>query len=75
MCWNAWPKENGPVRKCDFVAVGMSVAVSYVQAIPCVAHSVLPQLEDHDVKLSSSLASCLPSMPPVSGQKDKRLNL
>jgi hypothetical protein len=55
-CVNAWPKGNGTARRCGLVrgsdTTGVGFEISYVQASPSVAHSLLLP-SDQDVELSA----------------------
>ena len=79
ICLNAWPIGSGTIRRCGFIGgvwpswrLGIMVEggfeVSYAQAKPSVAHTLLLLPEDQDVELSAPFPAYLPTCCYTSWQ-------
>jgi hypothetical protein len=75
MCLTVWPIGCGTIRRCGLVggvSVGAGFDVSYAQATPSVAHSLLIPEE---LSAQSVCLSCLPGCCHASYHDDNGLNL
>jgi hypothetical protein len=75
----AWPIGSGTIRRFGVVegrvTVGAGFEVSYAQAMPNVAHSLLLLPADQDVELWAPSAPRLPGHCHSSHHDDNGLNL